>query len=1228
MDEKLEIRSFGLLRLKSQWKYLFAASMFLLTPLCVSAGESKANDKAVAEQQQAKKTITGTVLDENGQPVVGATVQEKGTTNGAITDIDGKFSLKIDSNSKISVSYVGYKPQDVTVKGSTISVNLRQDSEALDEVVVVAYGTQKKKDLTGAMTDVKAENIAVQNTTTVSRALEGAAPGIQVSAMDGQPGFDMGIRLRGVSSANGNSSNALVVIDGVVQQTNSTYENPLAELDPNDIASVSVLKDAASTALYGSRGANGVILITTKKGKSGKATINFEARWGWNSAGPYQTSAIDDAASYYEYSWQSIYNSYRYGVNNGLPGTDANGYPTTNVKNPNHSDADARQFASAHLFDYTGSETNFQENALGNYMAYNVPEAIYTNTGSGNNSSSTMSGAFLIDPATGKINPAATLLYKETLDDVLLRKAFRQEYNVSASGGSDKVHYYFSLGYQSDPSYLVASDFSRLNGRANIDAQMFSWLKVGANIGYSNTRTRAQAGRYGVRNIGATSGNAFNYIRGYAPIISVYQYDANGNVILNPDGSKAFNVGPTYSPLGEKHLNDGNPWARDFLYEVNTNLDRQQVATWTSRLFSEINFLKYFKFNVNFNMDETNWRRTRYQNGTAGLGRRSGYAYGGISIQTYFRRVWTTQQLLTYSQDFDKHHVDAMLGHEYEDHDQKEVDFGSGSELLPGVLIPSNFTSRYWNVQAGSSPGWSLDLARQESYLGRANYNYAEKYYASASFRRDGSSHFISNKRWGTFWSLGAGWRFSEENFMKATKTWLDNAKLRASYGTTGNANGVSGYYNHTWSYGVSTWTTQTNGTGHPSTYTINSSNPPVDYLTWETVHQLDFGLDFSLLNSRITGALDYYNNLTSNSYYNQTVSPLANISVSTLARNAAKLRNYGFEVELDADIIRTKDWTLSVGTNGTHYRTELVKVPASQIPYWDNTIDLPKGTWTANGEEWSAAGSMGGGVSSNIFYLRGEGKDWYNIYLYKYAGVDQASGLPMYWHRVTYADVNAKVVNGVSTYDHNGRYTSYKQGDNVKTTISSDASRYEMGSATPNWIGGFNTTLRYKDFDLSIVAAYQLGGKFFSVEYANQLYRGSLIGPSDGDEPLSTSLIGNTWTPTNTSAKYPMQWWGNGNSVLYDGSTIGSWQYTDMALFSASYLRVKNITLGYTLPKALCQKIGINKLRGFVSADNMIFFSKEKGVDPSMSVIGGFEIGAMVYPQMQTITIGLNLEI
>ena len=1230
MDEKLKKNSLGSLNIPGRWTYLFAAAMMVTTPMFTYAnGEQNLNEAKVAAVQQAKKSINGIVLDANGEPIVGATVVEKGVANnGTITNLDGKFTLTVKTGAQITVSYVGYKSQTLAVKGNSVTIRLESDQEILDEVVVVAYGTQKKKDLTGSMTSVKAENIAVQNTTTISRALEGSAPGIQVASVDGQPGYDMGIRVRGMSSANGNSACALIVVDGVAQQANSDTENPLSRLNPEDIANITVLKDAASTALYGSRGANGVILITTKSGQSGKARISFEARWGWNSAGPYDNNSMEDASQVYEYAWRSIYNSYRYGVNGtGLPGIDANGYYYSNVNNPNHTHEEAALFASQHLFDYTGSETNFSKNSLGNYMAYRVPGAIYTSTGSGNNTSATMSGAYLIDPATGCINPKAQLIYKETMEDLMLRNAFRQQYNISASGGTDKMHYYYSLGYQDDPSYLRGTSYRRISGRANMDAMITSWLKVGANVGYANTEMRAMAGRWGTRNAGAASGNSFNYIRGWNPCISYYQYDQDGNRVIDPaTGKYVLNFGDhrTYSPLSQSQMDDGNPWGRDLVWEIDTHFDQQNISEWTARTFAEVDFLKYFKFRLNFNMDEYNFRRLKYMNSIAGRGA----PQGGMSLWTFFRRTINTQQLLTYSQDINKvHHVDAMAGHEYEDLNKKDVNFGSAYELIPGYVIPGNFVSRYSNIAgAVANPGWSLNTYRTESYFGRANYNYKERYYFSTSVRRDGASKYRKDKRWGTFWSVGGGWRFSEESFMKSL-TWLDNAKIRISYGVTGNQNGVTSWYtNSTWSYGVATWQTSTSGTGVPATFKINApGTPPNDDITWENIHQFDLGLDFSVLNSRITGAVDFYNNVTVNSLFAQAVSPLANLGAQSRTRNAAKIRNRGIEIELDADIIRTKDWTWSVGTNGTHYRTVLTSVPAEQIPYWDKTMDLPQGCWEATNESWKSTGT-GDTNNRGVLYLRGEGRDYFNLYIFRFAGIDENSGMPMYWHRVTYYDVNPKADG---TYDHDGRYAQYKQGDNVRTNVTADASRYEMGSVTPDWIGGFTTNLRYKDFDLGINIAYQLGGKFLSVDYANELYRGSAVSIGKGDQPLSKDLIGNTWSPTNRGAEFPMQWFTNGSrSMFYDGSTIGSYMWTDMALFDASYLRVKNITLGYTLPKALLRKVGVNKFRAFISCDNMFFISKKKGVDSSMSIVGGMEVGARSYPQMQTVTLGVNLEL
>ncbi len=1175
----------------------------------------------------AQSAISGKVTDAKGEAIIGAGVVVKGTQTGAVTDLDGLYTLQnVKQGATLVFSCVGYASQEVVVGAQkTINVSLSEDTTYLDEIVVVAYGTQKRKDLTGSLTEVKSDVIAIQNTTTVSRALEGAAPGIQVVAVDGQPGYDMAIRLRGVSSTNGSSATTLVVIDGVPQQTTDRYENPLSQLNPDDIASVSVLKDAASTALYGSRAANGVILITTKSGQEGKAKFSFQSRVGWNALGNYNVKAIDTAEEYYEYFWQSLYNSYRYGVNGkGMPGTDANGEYFTNVKNPNCSDAEARLFASQHLFDYNGSETSFQKNVFGNNLAYNVPGLTFTPTGSGTNSSATMGGAYLIDPNTGRINPDASLLYEGNAADLVLQDSFRQEYNLSANGGTDRVHYYASFGYQSDPSYLLGSSFSRYSGRANFDAKITKWMKMGVNVGYSKTKTNGQAGRWGSRQIGAASGNAMLWIKGWQPIIPVYEMDENGNVRVGEDGNKIVNVNnKSYSPVGNNGYAD-RPYSSDYSYVAETNLDQQDITTWTTRAFTDINFLKHFNFHVAFNMDQQNWKRTTYMNHIQGRGTPNGQ----IGLKTTNRLIINTQQLLNYNQDFGKHHVDAMVGHEYEDITKDYLNFGSAYELMVGKLISTNFVSRYTGWNGGentASPYFGKDIFRTESYLSRANYNFDQKYYLSGSFRVDGSSKFLPDMRWGKFWSVGAGWRISEEPFMQNI-SWLDNAKFRTSYGVTGNASGVSTNYPYAyWGYGVAKWAESTSGTGVPAEFSITSSGLQNYALTWENVHQFDLGLDFSVLKSRLTGALDFYNNETVNSYFNQTVSPLASAGVATLKGNAARLRNRGFEIELDADLVRTKDMTLSIALNGTHYRTTLIDVPDDQIPHHDNTMDVPEGCWTDQTEDMNQAGTSGV-AGRGIMYLRGEGKDLFNLYMPKYAGVDKESGLPMYWHRVTYYDVNPYETTGL--YEHSGRYAEYNVGDNVKTLVAADASCYEVGTATPDWIGGMQLNFRWKNFDASINTAYQLGGKFFSLEYSLYLYRSSSCESSG--IPVSKTVVGNTWTPERQGAYFPMQWFPSteASNLNLDGALLpGSNNYTDMSLFNASYFRLKNITVGYTLPKKFTQKANISALRVFASADNVLIFSAESGIDPSMSLIGGREIQPYTFPQMQTFTFGVNLD-
>ncbi len=1178
-------------------------------------------------QAFAQNVITGKVLDSKGEPVPAAGVQIKGTNNGVVTDLDGNFSIKAASGSVLVVSSVGYKTTNVTVGNqSNIVVTVEDDALLLDDVVVVAYGTARKKDLTGSLSAIQSETIAAQNTSTVSRMLEGAAPGLRVASTDGQPGVDMGIRVRGISSASANAASALIVIDGVAAQpasaTQNALENPLSRLNPEDIASVTILKDAASTALYGSRGANGVVLITTKAGQAGKAQISFESRVGYNFVGPYETPQIDNAKDYYEYAWRSIYNSYRYGVGGtGLPALDANGIPTTNYSNPNHSDAEAREFASAHLFDYVGSETAFEENLLGNWMAYSVPGAVYTNTGTGSNSSSTMSGAYLIN-TNGKLNPSAKLLWDESYADLLIQTAFRQDYNISARGGTDKMHYYVSLGYLDEPSYLVASSFKRYSGRVNVDAMITDWLKVGANVSYANTATRTMSTRWQNRGAGGASGNTMYYIKEYAPVMSVYEYDADGKVVLNADGSKKVATGPTWSPLGADNKTFGTNFNRDLLWETKTNLSTFNNQTWTPQVFAEVTLPKGFKFTTNFTMEEYTTRNLRYMNHEAGRG----VDRGGMQLWKQTRTVMNSQELLTWNREFDKHHVDAMLGHEYEDLHSEALRFSSSDELLSGYVMPGNFTSRFNSISGYSNDAWELQDYRLESYLGRANYIYDEKYYLSASFRRDGSSKFIKENRWGNFWSVGAGWRISSEPWMEDTKLWLDNAKIRTSYGVTGNQNGVTSYYvNPTWSYGVSQWQAVSNGTGRASVYSLTSPGLVDTDITWEHVNQFDLGVDFTLLNSRVSGAIDYYNNLTTNSLFNQAVSPLANMAETTHTRNCAKLRNKGIEIELSSDLIRKKDFVWNVSVNFTHFSTILEDVPDSQLPAWDEkTSELPKGTWTSASEVWAMTGGQNGG--SGKLFLRGEGRDLYNLYLYKYAGVDKATGLPMYWHHVTYADVNADETTGA--YAHGGRYKTYKVGDDVKTLLSADASQYELGSATPDIMGGLTSSLRWKNWDLSMVWAFQIGGKFFSRDHGEMMYRTSQFAVNwKVDSWVASETIGNTFNETNEGAYFPMQWWANGRACVYDGASLGSWQLTDMALFNASYLRVKNITLGYTVPKKITDRAHISGLRAYVSADNLIFFSAKKGIDPSLSAVGGFDVANCVYPQMANVVFGVKLD-
>ncbi len=1159
---------------KSSLMMCLAVILMLLGATQARAYDSGSSASKVTQSQY--KRVTGTVTDNTGMALPGVNIRVEGTVMGTSSNAKGEYSIEVpDENAELIFSFIGYASQTVSVAGkSIINITMLPDVAALDEVVVIAYGTARKRDLTGAISTLDPKLVAAQSNSTLTRALEGSVAGLQISSIDGQPGLDMGIRIRGLGTASQNNSNALIVIDGVP----SSQSNVLSIMNPKDIESVTILKDGASTAMWGSRGANGVVMVTTRKGKAGKAKITYEGRVGINQQGPFDYEKISDPKDLYEYAWLSIYNAARYKSTTKY---------STNLQNPNMTHDQAALFASQHLFDYTGSTTAFERNALGNWMLYNVPGATYTPTGSGSKASSTMSDAYLVG-LDGKLNPNATLLYNDRYDDYFFENKFRSEHNMAISGASERIDYYMSLGYLGDPSYIRGSKFDRYNFRSNVNAKITDWLTAGINAAYANRTTQSPATRYG-RNPGSGTANIFRWVNGQNQLVPLWAHNLDGTYQLDADGNKIPHTkdGQTPSPLGPT----SPPYqTADLGYILDHDKDERVSHDLNVRGYLEARFLKDFTFNVSLSTDNSFEMRTRYWNPVTG----DATGYDGALGKTYADiSSLNTQQRLNWQHTYGKHYFDAMAGHEFNKYRDFSMNWKGAYSLVPDFATFANFVGLNTGSTFAGTTGGENRVA-MEGYFARANYIYDNKYYLQASVRDDGSSKFKYNEnRWGIFWSVGAGWRISAENFMKDV-SWVTDMKLRGSYGVIGNQNGISNYSGYqTWGLGASSYN-YSGASYYPAGYTLSKGNFVNDALTWEKVHTIDVGLDFRLWD-RVFGTFDYYVRNTHDMIWSQ---PIAySLGQTTLDKNTAKLRNQGIEIELGIDLVQTPEFQWSVSVNGARYRTILTEVPAGI-----GSVALDGG-WTASVDGWAVSG----GGTSSVSYLRAVGKDYYNMYFYKYGGVDQTSGLPLFFHKVTADDHTAEL------------FLDTEVGGDVKTTDYSKASRYEFGSATPDFVGGFSTFFHYKGLDLSAMLAFQVGGKFLSVEYANGLYRNENIG-----SVVSSELIGNTWTAENTDAYFPMQMYTG--DQYGNGCTLGSWAYTDMSLFDASYLSVKSLVIGYTLPQSILKKIAVSAVRIYASADNMWMLAAHPGFDPRMSLAGGLEVGAYAYPYMRTMSLGLSV--
>lgn len=1059
---------------------------------------------SVVFAQAQVRTYSGVVVSsEDGQTMPGVNIKIAGTSRGTSADFDGNFSISAEKGQTLVFSFVGYKDKSVALGDAReLTVTMDPDASMLDDVVVVAYGTAKKKDLTGSITTLKSSDIKNRSVSTVTRALEGQVAGLQTTSSTGQPGTDANIYIRGIGSINA-SNTAMILLDGV------PYPSTLSTINPDDIATVTVMKDAASTSLYGSRAANGIVAITTKRGQSGTSNVSLNVRMGFNENGVPNYDVIKDPGQYY----QQVFEGFR-------------GFRYLTLGDWNAA---------------SNSAINYMPN-LG-YLAFKLPEP-YESGASG-----AARLAYLIDPATGKVREGSQLLYQENWEDVLYSRQFRQEYNVSVNGGNDKTQYYLSLGYLSDPSYVTRSSFERFSSRLNLDSQVNNWLKVGGNMSFVHRISNSRSSDGTTFN----SANIFTYARVVPSIYPIYARDNDGNYMYDVNGGRVLDYLNGYSTKGnssgDKIALGPNPMIGGLNPLSFLDLDKstQKFDNFSGAVYGEAKFLQDFTARATFNADMVFGSNKSFSNNQAGSAADPQWN-GILEANRSTRMVLNANQTVDWAHDYGNHHVDVLVGHEFYYQKYEYLWAANTNMLIPGMDEFNNFIGF---AAKGYNPEGYTNAVSLESYFARANYSYKDKYYLSGSIRTDGSSKFRYDK-WGTFWSVGASWRMAEENFIRNNASWINELKVRASVGTTGNQSLNDTDYPYT-----DLWEIQDNG-GEFGVKQVWWGNRNV---SWESNLKLDAGIDFRMWD-RFYGSIDLYRNVTRNLLYK--VPQAASTGVSSVLTNDGKIANQGIEIDLNYDIIRNNKVFWSININGQHYKQKLLRLP-------DFMMEAAKGDGYATGAYiWKIGGDM-------YTYYWGEG-----------AGVDPNTGMQYYWKDVV---------------DENGKVTGRE-----KTTNKDEQTMYAQGSAIPDFQGGFNTTVRYAGFDLVVNTTFSIGGTARNAEYGNLMWSQAILGRN-----LHKDLIGNTWTPTNTDAKYPIFAY---NYALGDRAEID--------LIDASYFCLKNVTLGYTLPERTVKSIGLSSVRVFASGENLFLLSRLKGLDPRQSINGATAYPA--YSQMRTVSFGLNI--
>lgn len=1025
----------------------------------------------------AQQTVKGKVKDVTGEPIIGASVLVKGTSNGTITNLDGDFSLSnVEEGTEIEITYVGYLPQIVKATATPLNIILREDTKTLDEVVVIGYGTQKKSVVTASIAKVSSEDLGRTSPTRVDNALKGLAAGVQVTTLNGQPGSSSKVRVRGIGTIN--NSDPLYIIDGM------PVDGGIDNINPADIASIEVLKDAASGAVYGARAANGVVLVTTKKGSIGKTKVSYDFSYGWQSA------------------WKK------------------------------RDMLNATQYATLmnEAADYAGEAPRYDQVA---------------SLGSGTN----------------------------WQDALFYDNAPVQNHQLSISGASEKVNYYFSLGYYDQDGIIGgnydASNYQRLSLRSNTMYTLFdeseqrNWLKkmtFSMNIAYSR-----------VNSVGVTAGSLTGSPLGDAlfmdPTMPVYAKDESElqNYDRKTYGDPIYDKrnGQLLSMPSSDFNELANPLARLSLPYEKNNSDKI-IAT----LAAELSVWDNLKYKFSWGSDlafwgKDGWNHPHYLNKNA--------TNDKSKVWSEMNRgyTWQIENVLTYDKTFGAHSFAVVLGQSAKKYTGRGLK-GDALDMIEydGDKANLDFTTGLQSAGKRNATGGAFDPTTLASYFGRLSYNYDERYMLQVTVRRDGSSNFGPNNKWATFPSISLGWNITNEKWMDQRPSWLTNTKLRLSWGKNGNENiGAFRYMAN-----VATGNNYVFGTPGYQSIVMGSkpSGTPNKDLKWEESEQYDAGLDFGFFNNALTFTVDYF--------YKKTNGMLKEMSIPSYLGeskpwgNVGSMKNEGVELELGYKFNKG-DWNFGISANASYLKNELINLGnADGFEMYDNVHQIGNVSRAENGMPYPY---FYGYKTNGIF----QNKEQIEAYVNDKGQQLQPNAVP---GDVIFVD-----------FDKNGEIN-----DKDKTMI---------GKGTPDWTFGLNFNASWKNIDFSMLLSGAVGQEIMDVTRRLDCYYVNL--PAE---------FMNRWHGEGTSNTMPRFSWTNNND---------NWRISDLYVHNGSYVRIKNIQLGYTLPTYLTQKVFIQKLRFYVAAENLLTMTSYKGLDPELNGderSNGIDRG--YYPQARTFTVGLNL--